>query len=93
MENLNRREFLSLAAGGSAAALTPCTGCSGQLAGRSAAAKRRPNIIFLLTDDHRADAMGCAGNTIIQTPNMDALAAKGVRFTNAFVTRDQIQII
>ncbi|MHC4596610.1 MAG: sulfatase family protein, partial [Planctomycetota bacterium] len=38
------------------------------------------------TDDHRADAMGCAGNTIIQTPNMDALAANGIRFTNAFVT-------
>jgi arylsulfatase A-like enzyme len=30
--------------------------------------------------------MGCAGNTIIQTPNMDALAANGIRFTNAFVT-------
>ena len=48
--------------------------------------RRRPNIIFLLTDDQRWDTMGCAGNRIIQTPHMDALAGDGVRFTNAFVT-------
>ncbi len=46
----------------------------------------KPNIIFLLTDDQRWDAMGCAGNPIIQTPNMDKLAGSGVRFENAFVT-------
>jgi len=46
----------------------------------------RPNIVFLLTDDQRWDAMGCAGNPIIQTPNMDKLAGSGVRFDNAFVT-------
>ncbi len=46
----------------------------------------RPNIIFLLTDDQRWDALRCAGNSIIQTPNMDLLARKGTRFTNAFVT-------
>ncbi len=86
MENLNRREFLSLAAGGSAAAAMALTGCDKELAERRAAARRQPNIIFLLTDDHRADAMGCAGNPIIQTPNMDVLAAIGIRFTNAFVT-------
>ncbi|MFN7140407.1 MAG: sulfatase [Limisphaerales bacterium] len=49
-------------------------------------AKQRPNIIFLLTDDHRWDMMGCAGNKIIKTPEMDALAKEGVRFKNAFVT-------
>jgi arylsulfatase A len=47
---------------------------------------QRPNIIFFLTDDHRHDAMGCAGNPIIKTPTMDKLAKKGVRFKNAFVT-------
>lgn len=41
---------------------------------------------MLVTDDHRADALRCAGNRIIRTPNMDALAAGGVRFSNAFVT-------
>lgn len=46
----------------------------------------RPNIVFLLTDDQRWDMMGCAGNPIIHTPEMDALAKEGVRFKNAFVT-------
>lgn len=46
----------------------------------------RPNIVFILTDDHRWDMMGCAGNRIIQTPEMDRLAQEGVRFKNAFVT-------
>ena len=47
---------------------------------------RPPNLIFLLTDDHRADALGVAGNPIIQTPQLDALARDGVRFRNAYVT-------
>jgi arylsulfatase A-like enzyme len=46
----------------------------------------RPNIIFILTDDQRWDALGFAGNPIIQTPNMDRLAAEGTYFENAFVT-------
>ena len=83
---MKRREFLSLAAGGSLAAVMSLAGCESELAGSSDAAKKQPNIIFLLTDDQRADTMGCAGNPIIQTPNMDALANNGVRFTNAFVT-------
>jgi len=45
-----------------------------------------PNIIFLLTDDQRWDAMGCMGNPDIITPEMDKLASHGVKFTNAFVT-------
>ncbi len=45
-----------------------------------------PNILFLLTDNQRNDLLGCAGNPIIQTPNIDRLAANGVRFTNAFCT-------
>ena len=47
---------------------------------------KKPNIIFILTDDHRWDAMGYAGNKIIQTPEMDRLASQGVWFKNAFVT-------
>lgn len=46
----------------------------------------KPNIIFILTDDHRWDALGYAGNKIIQTPEMNQLAAKGTYFRNAFVT-------
>jgi hypothetical protein len=37
-----------------------------------------PNIIFLLTDDQRWDAMGCMGNPDIVTPEMDRLAGEGV---------------
>ena len=46
----------------------------------------RPNIVFLLTDNHRWDALGCYGNGIIQTPHIDQLAARGTRFTSAFCT-------
>lgn len=49
-------------------------------------AAQRPNIIFILTDDHRADALGAAGNRYIQTPNLDQLANRGMRFKNAYVT-------
>ena len=45
-----------------------------------------PNIIFLLTDDQRNDTLGCAGHPIVKTPNIDSLAADGVRFENCFVT-------
>ena len=41
---------------------------------------------MLVTDDQRWDTMGCMGNPIIRTPNMDALAGGGVLFENAFVT-------
>ncbi|WP_138993437.1 sulfatase [Larkinella sp. C7] len=46
----------------------------------------KPNIIFLLTDDHRWDALGVMGNPIIRTPNLDALAKGGMLFPNAYVT-------
>lgn len=49
-------------------------------------AAAKPNIIFLLTDDHRWDALGAMGNRIIQTPNLDALAKEGTLFPNAYVT-------
>ncbi len=46
----------------------------------------RPNIIFVLCDDHRWDAMGFMGHPFLQTPHMDRMAAGGVHFENAFVT-------
>jgi arylsulfatase A-like enzyme len=44
----------------------------------------RPNIVFLLTDDQRWDTLGCMGNRIIRTPNVDRLAAHGITFRNNF---------
>lgn len=46
----------------------------------------QPNIIFILTDDQGPWAMGCAGNDEIRTPNLDRLAASGIRFENFFCT-------
>lgn len=48
--------------------------------------EKRPNIIFLLADDMRYDALGCTGNTLAITPNLDALAANGSNFKNTYVT-------
>jgi arylsulfatase A-like enzyme len=50
------------------------------------AAARRPNILYIMTDDHAWNEMGCAGNRIIRTPNLDRLAKEGVRFDNCFCT-------
>lgn len=47
-------------------------------------AQDKPNIIFLLTDDQRADTLSIAGNDAIQTPHIDSLARQGVRYENAF---------
>ena len=44
----------------------------------------KPNIILIVTDDHGKDALGCYGNKIIETPELDKLAAQGVRFSNAY---------
>lgn len=42
------------------------------------------NLLLIISDEHRKDAMGCAGHPIVQTPHLDALAARGTRFTNAY---------
>ncbi|WP_162417736.1 sulfatase-like hydrolase/transferase [Cyclobacterium roseum] len=47
---------------------------------------QKPNIIFILTDDQRWDALGHAGNELIHTPEMDRLAEEGAYFKNALVT-------
>ena len=41
----------------------------------------RPNLLLLMTDQQRADALGCSGGWV-RTPNLDRIAAEGVRFTN-----------
>ena len=46
-----------------------------------------PNIVFFFTDDQTTSTLGCYGNEIIKTPNIDALAARGTRFENAFVSQ------
>ena len=44
----------------------------------------QPNFLVIMSDEHQARALGCAGHPFVKTPNLDALAARGVRFTNAY---------
>jgi N-sulfoglucosamine sulfohydrolase len=46
----------------------------------------RPNIVMIVADDHGREAVGCYGNPVVSTPNIDRLAQGGVRFDNAFCT-------
>ena len=79
--SMTRRDFVrSCAAGVSALAAGPLTACS------RAAQRTRPNIVLIVSDDHGRGDLGCYGNPVIRTPNLDKLAAEGVRFTNAFCT-------
>jgi arylsulfatase A-like enzyme len=45
----------------------------------------RPNVLFILADDQRADALGCAGNPYIKTPNIDNIAKNGTLLSNAYI--------
>lgn len=42
------------------------------------------NMLIIMSDEHQARAMGCAGHPFVQTPNLDRLAARGMRFTDAY---------
>lgn len=52
----------------------------------SAAPAARPNLLFIMTDDHAVSALGAYGNRLVQTPTLDRLATEGVRFDRSFVT-------
>ncbi|MEE4311892.1 MAG: sulfatase [candidate division KSB1 bacterium] len=74
-----RREFLKKSGLAATALAIPfsMTTCS---------AGKRPNIIFIMSDDHAKAAMSCYGSRFIKTPNLDRIAAEGVQFTKSFVT-------
>ena len=46
----------------------------------------RPNILFIMSDDHASHAMSCYNSRINQTPNLDRIANEGMRFDNCFCT-------
>jgi arylsulfatase A-like enzyme len=58
-------------------------GASG-LAAAQAADRPRPNILWLMADEYRADAMHCAGHPMVKTPNLDRIAREGVRFATTY---------
>ena len=45
---------------------------------------KRPSFVFIMTDQHRADWLSCAGHNVVKTPHLDALAANGIRFENFY---------
>lgn len=77
----SRRDFLRLVVAGSAGLALAANGVSAK---ESATDVKRPNILFLMTDQFRADCMGCSGNKVIKTPNLDRIANDGIRFTQAY---------
>ncbi len=55
----------------------------------AAAETARPNIVFILSDDHSAPFVGCYGNKDVKTPNLDRFAAEGMRFDRFFTGAPQ----
>lgn len=53
---------------------------------QNAAAAERPNVLYILCDDLRPEAIGCLGSKHVKTPHIDALAKRGVTFVNTFCT-------
>ena len=51
----------------------------------AASAQQRPNIVYIMTDDHTAQMLSAYGNSPIQTPNLDRLASEGVLFRHSYV--------
>jgi len=80
MENKTRRDFLKTLGAGVVAASLPSWIYS------CASGKKKPNILFIMSDDHAAHAISCYGSNINQTPHLDRLASEGMLFDNCFCT-------
>jgi arylsulfatase A len=78
--NKSRRDFLKYVGVGAVSILLPA--CSGLSTAASGDSNRKPNIVLILADDLGYGDIGCYGSKINNTPNLDALAAGGMRFTD-----------
>jgi len=74
-------KFLSLAL-----AVSALYGCNFDNKDSSDQKTGKPNIIFIMSDDHAMNAVSCYGNSVNQTPNIDRIANEGTRFSNSFCT-------
>jgi len=79
-QKMSRRSFMT-AAGAGTAALTVS-----YLFSSCSSPRKKPNIIFIMSDDHAEQAMSCYGSKMINTPNIDRIAREGILFKNSFVT-------
>ena len=80
--NSTRRAFMKAVGIGTAGFALP----SYLFGGEYSKQDQKPNVILILTDDHRFDAIGFMGHPYLETPHMDRMAREGVHLTNAFVT-------
>ena len=80
MVTIDRRSFLKTTIAGVGALAAP------SLLRGAANFPKKPNIIFIFTDQQRASMMSCAGNSYLKTPAMDYIAENGIRFTRAYTT-------
>ncbi len=76
---VNRRQFFQAAGMALSAAALQAAGCGGLKAAR-------PNFLFILVDDLGWSDLGCYGSRFAETPNLDRLAASGIRFTDAYAS-------
>ena len=81
-ENISRRQFLRRSSQFVAGGAT-LSAASGLFANQRRPGTKRPNLLFVFADMMRSQAMGCSGNEQVITPNLDKLAAEGMRLTNA----------
>ena len=83
-QELTRRGFLKAVGLGTAAVAVP--GLARSLAEAAAGSAEKPNVIIIFCDDQGYQDIGCYGSPNIKTPNLDRLAAEGVRFTDFYVS-------
>jgi len=88
MSKLNRRQFLHLGmAPGVAMAWGLAKNSSGaQQSNKRSTKSKRPNILWICTDQQRWDTIGALGNSYVHTPNIDRIVSEGVAFDHAFCT-------
>jgi len=86
MSNQTRRQFLKTIgfAAASTGTLSILPSCGG-ISRTTAAGEKRPNVILVITDDQGYGDLGCHGNPVIQTPNLDRLYTQSIRLTNFHV--------
>ena len=77
MENITRRDFVKMTG------LTPSLALSDVIPGWAQQSRKRPNVLFIASDDLNCD-LGCFGNTVVKTPNIDRLAAQGTVFERTY---------
>lgn len=90
---INRRDFLSMSSAGIISGFGPrgrdlsaeTAGDDANLPAASSRWAHRPNMVFFMPDEMRADSLACYGNPVTKTPNLDRLAREGTRFSNCHV--------